>query len=653
MKNPTSRWWVLVRSALATGGFALAGLGGAGLVLVGCGADPAGAPDTTATTGGGSAPSGPTSGGDGGGGSDGGACAPGETRFCEIPVGTQDGILTCVAGQEDCRSDGAWGPCEGAIFARSAEGLPDGLRGDELRDPVVIERWLASREAAGGRPLRRALPGGDSAGDAPFPGDDGAVQRAQTDSESCDSPCDPDCQAFPNPVDPTEPDSDIADSSNGATLLEFIEAVAGGLLDKLFPTEDCTSASDCNVDTYCADEPDEDDPTDGCEDWDDGEYDPAAGGVDFTVGAGCGNVGAQVVPVCNRGDVAYTGDLTAWIWPANAPEISTCTIPSNKSPQKACTFAADLSPGECMVMPATCWSGVTGNNKAVMINPSRAATNTVTPLPEAAGKTCNNWGFWDKSANCASCTDSWEAELDQDDDDGSFCGVYFDMDVDILSDERMIDLEYRSDDGEAWEPVTWVWNDRWDHENSWEEDGCSGGAQAFIYQHTQLGDLHYHVRLCDDLCDRAGDDADPAVRFTYDCPREFDDELVGSVVYQGVCPPAKRVQWGYLGFNGVTPGNSRIDFDVRTGSTDPPTDGDWIDLVRAKDDAGGDDVPPACLLTDPDDECPIDLFTALDGAPDATQEFLEVRYTLTSSSDNAVAPRLYELYATFTCPDSE
>lgn len=650
MKNPTSRWWAIASSMLALGG--PAGLVGLAVATSGCGEESAETDPTT--SGGGATPAaGPTT-GPGSGGNDPGAggstpdgCEPGEVRACEIPVGTQNGVLTCIAGQEACRSNGTWGPCEGSIFARSAEGLPDGLRGEQLRDPAVVEGWRASRMSSA---MSLASIG------ARFPGDDGAAHRAETDTEECDSPCDPDCQAFPNPLDPEVPDSEIDQEPIGGSLLEFIEAVASGLLDKLFPDSDsCDSAADCNVDSNCNDDDDltneSDSDTTGCDAWGAGEYDDEAGGYDFTVGSACGSAGSQKLPVCNRGTGTYVGNLVAWISEANSDKIGTCTM-GTEAPKKTCTFAADLGPGECMELPATCWSGVTGNNKAVYINPTGSNPPT-TPVAEGPGKECNNWGFWDKDVPCASCTDSWETELDEDDDDGgSFCSVFWDMDVDVLADDRMIYLEYRSADNASWQPVTWVWNDRWE-DNTYEEDGCSGGAQAVIYEHVYFGDLHYHARLCDDLCDEAVGDTDPALRFTYDCPRTFEDELVGSVVYQGICPEATRVQWGYLGFNGVTPGNSRIELEGRTGTADPPTDGDWIDLATARDDYSGDEVSPACLLTDPDDECPVDLYAAFDGAPDATQEFLEVQYTLVSSGDNDVAPRLYELYATFTCPDSE
>ena len=60
-------------------------------------------------------------------------------------------------------------------------------------------------------------------------------------------------------------------------------------------------------------------------------------------------------------------------------------------------------------------------------------------------------------SSCGACTDTWEAELDRDTEDGSYCGVYFEMDVDILSDERMISIQYKGAGGDPWEPITWVW----------------------------------------------------------------------------------------------------------------------------------------------------------------------------------------------------
>ena len=66
------------------------------------------------------------------------ACEDGSIRECHVTLNEREGVLTCLAGNEECQG-GAWGPCEGTALSTKSSALSSG----SLRAHFVGRRALA------------------------------------------------------------------------------------------------------------------------------------------------------------------------------------------------------------------------------------------------------------------------------------------------------------------------------------------------------------------------------------------------------------------------------------------------------------------------------------------------------------------------------
>ncbi len=140
-----------------------------------------------------------------------------------------------------------------------------------------------------------------------------------------------------------------------------------------------------------------------------GYFDPAAGGVDLTVGTACGPPpsGPAIVPVCNRGSTTLVATKAA-------PRAITFHIVAESSPHPASTpdacadlgapnatraLVSDLRPGECTSFNLGNRPG--GGAWHVVVN-----AGTSPAIAEAPGRCKNNGALFkiDVSPGCTTCT---------------------------------------------------------------------------------------------------------------------------------------------------------------------------------------------------------------------------------------------------------
>ncbi len=556
------------------------------------------------------------------GGASGGECEPGEVEDCSVELGTHNGVHSCVTGERVCRG-GAWGACEGTLTARFDVG--DGSGGG----------------TAGGQPVDDTA-GDDAAADEPMANerqfDDTARRVLTTATVDCQDACDPQCEAFPDivPGTATPASTPTAPPIVGGSRLSFQQLVPSAFQRSLLKSP-CTGITGaCQTDTRCV--------ANTCTPWEEDEY-RVVSGVDLTVGLPCGDGATAKIPVCNRGDVASQGGTKLAFLTSNSSQLqndlSRCTLASNRSFSHECTIPDVIQPGQCVMSPASCAPGLHGNNKALLINPSRAAPNTVVAQAEGAGRCGNNWSWWDTAVTCDVCTPATQSVAVVRTGGACATAVFGSIPGDLLT-ERMVIGSARKTTTETWTKLSRVQ----------DAQGCDGSDQYWIDE-TQPTVTSY---LCPKTCDWFAGATAPQLKMAVQCPVTYDASLTGTTTFEAACPPGTRAQWGYLAYNAFVPGDSELDIDVRSSPTETFS-GAYHDVAKV---TTLDDLldPPrldtaACLATDPDGDCPISLWTELDGAPEATNPFLEVRWTILRSTNTRLAPQLHSIETTFTCPWTE
>jgi hypothetical protein len=159
------------------------------------------------------------------------------------------------------------------------------------------------------------------------------------------------------------------------------------------------------------------------------------------------------------------------------------------------------------------------------------------------------------------------------------------------------------------------------------------------------------VKLCPQTCSDIRENPGGKVRAIVPCvttsltPITTDPE-----VYRGACPPGTKTQWGYLRYRTVTPGDSSVEFRMRTAD-DPADLGAAAEVLVATAHA----VPTDTQVCDDSSTptCAIDLFDALGELPDARREYLDLQMTLNPTSTGGGGVQVQDWEITYSCPDSE
>ena len=231
-------------------------------------------------------------------------CTPGVTVPCGEKVRGDEHFVYCYEGTRTCGADGVFGRCvDGTVSALSVSGL--------------------SLSSTGIRPL--AL-GTNVSCFGPVASDGGATDAGVVSGNP--DPCDPYCRVRTDdpiglpldagfglvegglgviPSDASVVPTSIQTTSNG-------DSTCGGAVNVHSNPCSASPLSSCQQDWRC------DTASDTCV-WNGGEgyFDPAAGGIDLTIGAGCEYSGTDIIPLCNRGSTAV---------PRTPSSASTSSAPS-------------------------------------------------------------------------------------------------------------------------------------------------------------------------------------------------------------------------------------------------------------------------------------------------------------------------------------
>jgi hypothetical protein len=157
------------------------------------------------------------------------------------------------------------------------------------------------------------------------------------------------------------------------------------------------------------------------------------------------------------------------------------------------------------------------------------------------------------------------------------------------------------------------------------------------------------IELCPQAC--ATVQGDPAGRISLEvgCQGYGFTEETYTQRYEGVCPEGSRPQWGFFAYETETPGDSTIEFSVRTAPTEAAlADASYEPWVTA----AAQTQTEVCSMSGPT-PCPIDIFDKVSGYPAVHYAWLELSAKLTPSSDGAQAPVLNDWRFTYSCLPSE
>ena len=158
------------------------------------------------------------------------------------------------------------------------------------------------------------------------------------------------------------------------------------------------------------------------------------------------------------------------------------------------------------------------------------------------------------------------------------------------------------------------------------------------------------IELCPATCTLVQSDPGASIEVSLGCPSNLASKTF-NFDYQASCGTGQFPQWTFLTWDTATPGDSTIDFRVRTADTQ-------AGLASATFiSAGTAEALPVdtqvCALTGPGPACPVDLFATLSGIPDAQREFLELEVTINPTSDMSTSATLNSWQVKHTCVDSE
>jgi hypothetical protein len=156
------------------------------------------------------------------------------------------------------------------------------------------------------------------------------------------------------------------------------------------------------------------------------------------------------------------------------------------------------------------------------------------------------------------------------------------------------------------------------------------------------------AKLCPATCTNLQAQIGTKIQVQTSCQPPF-GPMTYRQTYTGICPEGTKVQWGYLTYETTVPGDAYVKFTVRTADLE-------ADLMTAPSTqvAMAQLMPDTqiCALGGPS-PCPIDLYTELNGKPQAHQDYLELEMLLNPTSDQKSAPTVLNWNITYSCPPSE
>jgi hypothetical protein len=121
-------------------------------------------------------------------------------------------------------------------------------------------------------------------------------------------------------------------------------------------------------------------------------------------------------------------------------------------------------------------------------------------------------------------------------------------------------------------------------------------------------------------------------------------------LYEPTCPSGPRGPGGYRSYQTTVPGDARVSFSVHTAKSVALLAPPLISVATAKTTPAPDThhcAPGGAP------GCPIDLYTALGGLPDAQRPVLELVMLLEPTSDGTQGPTVEHYTITYSCLETE
>jgi len=170
---------------------------------------------------------------------------------------------------------------------------------------------------------------------------------------------------------------------------------------------------------------------------------------------------------------------------------------------------------------------------------------------------------------------------------------------------------------------------------------CTAGLDYYfdnVLNPTQLS-------VCPAACSTVNADVGARVEITAAC-QPFFTAVTYSDTYEAVCVSPLGPEWTFLAYDTTSPGDSSVDFEIRTSSSLAGLSGEAYTLVstatNGAPDAGIPVVPPN----------PIDLQSTLSGAQ-YRSTWLEMQATMFPTSDNSQGSTLEQWQVWYTCQPQE
>ncbi|CAN93824.1 hypothetical protein sce3664 [Sorangium cellulosum So ce56] len=158
---------------------------------------------------------------------------------------------------------------------------------------------------------------------------------------------------------------------------------------------------------------------------------------------------------------------------------------------------------------------------------------------------------------------------------------------------------------------------------------------------------HTTARLCPETCSIARENPGGKIRATVPCAAETLSPITMSWErYHGVCPPGTKARWEYLTYSTTTPGDSSVEFFVRSADDTADLGAAAVTLAATAHATPADTQVCDDTSTPP---CAVDL-----GAlPGAQADYLELQVTLNPTSDGAGGVQVQDWEIGYSCPDVE
>ena len=137
----------------------------------------------------------------------------------------------------------------------------------------------------------------------------------------------------------------------------------------------------------------------------------------------------------------------------------------------------------------------------------------------------------------------------------------------------------------------------------------------------------------------------------YEKPNYSASPVVKNQIYHAECPPTTRAQWQYLTWNTTTPLDSSVVWRGRAAAS-----------IAELGSAGYVALGTARVLPAPDTHicspagpsgCPVNVFTALGGSPNAHNEYFELEITINPSTNKTQGAGVNSWQLSYSCPPAQ